>query len=275
MGTSWCYRYSKISSNARLHLLPACITRTIQTNTDLLGAGMDFSHDWFRRRANQTLFLCIGALIGVALVLPLGWHLPDVYANLLGGVVGSVATIAGAFLVLNRQIRDADERLKQEINDRNSREHAAKDEVERKAQMRLDRLQRAVAGALHGDLKTAKAICEVQLSQAKEALSWPKPAQQIWCQRIANLPMVAFDRLGYLLSELGDLSPTLIYIQSQAARFASMVKSEVEIRRDVSNFSEIVEIISTNLPTFVDSLKQAMDHLEPLIDTSNLGKRVA
>lgn len=133
--------------------------------------------------------------MGVAFVQPLGLHLPDVYANLLGGIIGAVATIAGAFMVLNRQIRDADDRTQKEKADRDNRELAATAEVMHSTQEQRHKLQRAVAPALYTDLRTAKSICETQLSQAQAALGWAPDAKAMWCQRVAGIPMVAFDRL--------------------------------------------------------------------------------
>ena len=221
--------------------------------------------DWVRRVASAILFLCIGCLMGVAFVQPLGLHLPDVYANLLGGIIGAVATIAGAFMVLNRQIRDADDRTQKEKADRDNRELAATAEVMHSAQEQRHKLQRAVAPALYTDLRTAKSICETQLSQAQAALGWAPDAKAMWCQRVAGIPMVAFDRLSHLLIHLGDLAPNLILVQAQAARLCSLVKGELDLPVRYREHTATVQTIADNLPTFINDLQIAMGRLAPFL----------
>jgi hypothetical protein len=55
-------------------------------------------HSW------AVVYICLGALLGICSKLPLGWRLPDLEANVLGGAVGAVGSVAAAFLVLQRQI---------------------------------------------------------------------------------------------------------------------------------------------------------------------------
>lgn len=215
---------------------------------------MGVNSNRFYRAAGPIFYVCVGCLIGVVLVLPLGFQLPDVYANLLGGVIGAVATIAGAFMVLARQIKDANDRARSD-----------REEVSRKAEQELHALQCSVAEALYVDLRTAKVICESQLAQADAAKTWSKDAQLMWCQRIAGIPLVAFDKLGYLLINLGDISPNLIYIQAQVARISALVKGETEKPERYRNHAVMIDAIAENLPAFIKKLAATMDILLPFI----------
>ena len=72
---------------------------------------MDKSLQWLTRNAVTVVCTCAGVFLGLCLAAPLlGWKLPDTVANLMGGALGAIASVAGALLVLKRQMMYADER---------------------------------------------------------------------------------------------------------------------------------------------------------------------
>src|SRR3954468_2300781 len=113
--------------------------------------------DWMVVRATFVVWGCAGILVGLGLRLPLGWHLPDTIANLLGGVVGAIASVAGAMLVVKRQL-DAEE-----VRLRNERALA-----QASIEAELDRMRRALANALWTDLRSVRALIKGQMELATQ-----------------------------------------------------------------------------------------------------------
>jgi hypothetical protein len=201
--------------------------------------------------------LGVGMMLGVALVLPFGWRLPDVYANMFGGVVGAIASIAGAFLVLNRQIAAAE--------DTRLADQAERNEI---ARTQLAALQRAVASALTGDLLAAKAFCRAQIDLVAGKIVNGKRMQnagdmKVWCERQARMPMVAFDRLSGVLIQLGNVSGPLIHVYSEAARISGLVRGQLETAPDQDTISNFVPLIAEQLQQFIVNVETAINELEP------------
>jgi hypothetical protein len=219
---------------------------------------MDTSLRWLSKHARSILLVCCGALAGVASVSPLGWHLPDVYANLLGGIVGAVATVAGAFLVLNRQISDATERYKLELSDRDTRDQAERTRISAEAAARLLNLQRAVAPALYNDVRMARVMCQIQLNSAEKALTWPKDAQIAWCERVERIAMPAFDKLGAGLMNLGSLSLTALAIYGDTTRLSSVIRTELNAPERYRSGEKLVITLAKKLPAFIATLDNGM-----------------
>lgn len=70
---------------------------------------------WLDRSAWPIVFVCFGLVVGLVLKYPADWNPPDPTLNLLGGLVGSLGSVAAAFLVLQRQFaHDGDKEVKRE-----------------------------------------------------------------------------------------------------------------------------------------------------------------
>lgn len=189
----------------------------------------------------------LGLFAGVLLKFPTGWSLPDSTASLIGAFAGAGAAVGGALWAANAKQRQEDEMFA------------------RRAELKLHTLQCSVADALYADLRTAKTMCESQLDQAAAIKAAPKEVQLMWCQRIAGLPLVAFDRLGYLLMDLGDISGSLIFIQAQVSRVSALVRSEAEKPERYRNYAVMVDVIAGNLPAFIQKIATTMEMLMPFV----------
>ncbi len=203
--------------------------------------------DWLTRCAWQAMAFALGTMLGLVLILPIGWHLPDVYANIFGGVIGAIASIAGAFLVLNRQIAAAE---KTRLADQ------------------AERLQSAVASALIGDLSAAKVFCQTQLTLANGgfvagARMQNRRDMKIWCERQVRMPMVAFDRLNGILNQLGNISGPLIHVYSEAARISSLLRGQLDTMADGDDLGPFVCGVAELLPQFVINVETAINVLRP------------
>ncbi|QBB70458.1 hypothetical protein ELE36_08815 [Pseudolysobacter antarcticus] len=61
---------------------------------------------WLARNCSSLFVLCAGMALGVLICIPLlphGWSLPDASANLLGGILGAVGSVGGAFCLIQYQ----------------------------------------------------------------------------------------------------------------------------------------------------------------------------
>lgn len=192
-------------------------------------------------------------MLGLGFRFPTGWVLPDTTANLLGGAIGAIASVAGAFLVLRRQMRyeaqrAADARI------------AAKDADA----ARLLELRKAVANALFTDTLAAivllKKSAEIWEQETRSAI-----ARRSWLQRLELTPMPGFDALKDILPTLGDgLAPVVIHAYGEVLRFRAIVNGFL-LTNDLTTGEarDFMAILAEQIPVTIRNLAQAKRALEP------------
>jgi hypothetical protein len=210
------------------------------------------------KRAGLVLAGAVGTVIGLSMSIPLGWKLPDTIANLLGGVVGAAASVAGAMLVVNRQIAEEDER------------RAADDDRERQKEAgKLDQLQRALSNALHNDLRAVDVMLTGQILLSRGMVF---NGQQLvtekdfadWCRRLELLPMTSFHRFSHLLHHMDSISTLLIHAYAETERIRSVCIGQRTQRSSDRDCIEFVEMAKGILPAIQHNVRRAMEVLEPL-----------
>jgi len=214
---------------------------------------------WLISRASSVAWACGGVLFGLALSTPIGWHLPETIANLLGGVIGAIASVAGAMLVVKRQLDAEEVRLK-----------VQRDLDDASAEARTSAMCRALANALWTDINSVRALIAGQAELAEKKVYNGKYLEKEsdfaeWCLRMELAPMASFDKFSHLLHHLGAISPSLIHAYADVLRYAAICRGQRTTRTSDRECVELVPILAAALPALDSNLADAQVALVPFM----------
>lgn len=216
------------------------------------------------RYALPILMLCAGALIGLGMAYPLfGWTLPDLTANLLAGAVGSIGTVAGAFLVLKKQLEDARKVAKEALH-----AELQKEEARRKSTCL------AISNALYADLKSAQVLIsrsiEIACDNTKKLNDHDR---SMWIQRFAHFQVPSFNRFYKLVWDFGDnVAAVLLHVYGELSRIAAICNGQQVTNNNAVDNAEFIAGFLPVLAVIESNVRQALDKLNPFIDGESLPK---
>ena len=207
---------------------------------------------WCRKHAPKVAALAVGAMLGVMWKYPAGWNPPPEMQNVMGGVIGSVLTVAGALIVMKAQFTN-EARKERRVKLQASQE-----------KLRIQHgWRQALANALYTDAKGAVRLIERSIEVWSEDMG--DGARRAWLTRLSLLPLPSFELHVQALPNLGyPLALITVHTLGEVMRMRAYATGQSLTNDNSADNTDFARVLkNAMLPKLHENLMRTMDLLWP------------